>query len=129
MAKLYCSIVTPESSIFDGEADSIVLPAWDGEVGVLPGHARFLAKLGVGELRVTSGKTTDTKFVDGGFVQVAGDRVTVLTDQACEMQDINVNAAKERVDALRNTGRGEEFAAANDRWLTTKRVKEAFDRS
>ena len=129
MAKLQCTIVTPESSIFDGEVDEVVLPVWDGEVGILPGHAHFLAKLGVGELRVKSGDATETKFVDGGFVQVAEDRVTVLTDSACEMQHINVDEAKQRVDALRDTGNGEEFAAANHRWLTTKRVKEAFDRS
>jgi F-type H+-transporting ATPase subunit epsilon len=127
--KLHCTVVTPESAVFDDEADQIVIPSHDGEIGILPGHARLLAKLGAGELRVTTGGKTETKFVDGGFVQVAGNKVTVLTDSACEMQHIDLAEAKQRVDSLRNQGRGAEFAAANHRWLTMKRVKERFERS
>jgi F-type H+-transporting ATPase subunit epsilon len=78
---------------------------------------------------VTTGGKTETIFVDGGFLQVVENRVSVITDSACELQDIDVAAAEERVDSLRDQGKGPEFAAANHRFLTMKRVKERFRRS
>ena len=126
---LHCTVVTPEKAILETEAEQVTVPAHDGEIGILPKHARLLAKLGVGVLRVTSGGKTKELFVDGGFVQVAEDRVTVLTDSASEMTDIDVPAAASRVEELRGTGHGEEFAEAKHRHLTMKRVKEKFDRS
>ncbi len=129
MATLQCTVVTPESAIFDAEAESVTVPAWDGEVGILPGHARLLAKLGVGVLRVTTGGKTEEMFVEGGFVQVADNRITVLTDSACEIENVDIAGAEERVDDLRGKGQGEAFATAKHRLLTMKRVKDRFKRS
>jgi len=126
--KLHCTVVTPEKSIFDAEADAVTVPAHDGEVGILPGHARLLARLGNGELRVTSGGKTDSFYVEGGFLQVAEDRVTVLTDTASDVADIDVKSAEERVDELREEGLGGEFAEARRRWLARKRVKDRLVR-
>jgi F-type H+-transporting ATPase subunit epsilon len=127
---LRCSVVTPESSVFEEDATQVTVPAHDGEVGILPGHARLLARLGVGELRIqqTDGRQHQM-FVEGGFVQVADDRVTVLTDAACAMQDIDVDSAARRVEELRGQGEGLAFAAATHRHLTMKRVKERFEAS
>ena len=55
--KLHVRVVTPERPIHEGDADFIVVPAHGGEVGILPRHARFLASLGLGELRLTEGNT------------------------------------------------------------------------
>jgi F-type H+-transporting ATPase subunit epsilon len=123
VAKLHCTVVTPERSILDEDAERIVVPAHDGEIGILPGHARLLAKVGVGVLRVTAGSGTREMFVEGGFVQVAENRVTVLTESACEVPKVDVEAAEARVTELRGKGRGEEFAAAKHRALVMKRVK------
>lgn len=120
---LQCTVVTPERAILDEAADSVVVPAHDGEIGILPGHARLLAKLGVGVLRVTSAGQTREMFVEGGFVQVASNKVTVLTDSASEIAAIDLAAAEKRVDELRGKGRGEEFAAAKHRHLVMKRVR------
>jgi F-type H+-transporting ATPase subunit epsilon len=120
---LQCTVVTPERAILDEAADHVVVPAHDGEIGILPGHARLLAKLGVGVLRVTSAGQTREMFVEGGFVQVAANRVTVLTDSASEIAAIDVDAAEKRVDELRGKGRGAEFAAAKHRHLVMKRVR------
>jgi F-type H+-transporting ATPase subunit epsilon len=122
MATLHCTVVTPERSILDEDAERIVVPAHDGEIGILPGHARLLAKLGVGVLRVTTSGKTHEVFIEGGFVQVADNRVTVLTDTASELQKIDVAAAEALVNELRGKGRGEEFAAAKHRALVMKRV-------
>jgi F-type H+-transporting ATPase subunit epsilon len=127
---LKLSVVTPEKSLFDEEAEAVTVPAWDGEIGILPGHARLLAKLGLGELRMTLvGGRAEALFIEGGFVQVADDRVTVLTDSACHLQDIDVNEAEQRVAGLRAGMHGPEFAAAQNRLLTMKRVKDRFNRS
>jgi F-type H+-transporting ATPase subunit epsilon len=129
MATLQCTVVTPEGAILDLAADSVVVPAWDGEVGFLPGHARFLAKLGIGLLRVTHEGRTEQMLVEGGFVQVADDRVTVLTDTATHPSQINLREAEWSLDEIRGKGNGEEFAAAKNRVLTMKRVKDRFNRS
>jgi len=126
---LQCTVVTPERSIFDAEASRVTVPAHDGEVGILPGHARFLAKLGNGELRVTAGGKTHSFYVEGGFLQVADNRVTVLSDTACLVEDIDVAGAETRVEELRQQGLGPEFAEARRRWLARRRVKDRYLRS
>lgn len=79
---LKVAVISPEQTVFEGEADMVVAPAWDGEVGILRGHAPMLVLLGSGDLRVT-GATGEQKFrVSGGFLQVADDVVTVLSESA-----------------------------------------------
>ena len=129
MSKIQCTIVTPEKAIFEETVDQVTVPAHDGEVGIQPGHARFLARLGAGELRAKIGDRTERLFVDGGFVQVAEDRVTVLTDTACPVQDVDTKEIEKLVESLRGKGRGEELASANSRLLARKRVMERFARS
>jgi F-type H+-transporting ATPase subunit epsilon len=115
-------VVTPERAVLDEVAERIVVPAHDGEIGILPRHARLLAKLGVGVLRVTTDGKTREMFVEGGFVQVVANRVTVLTDFASEVKDVDLPAAEARVNELRGKGQGEKFAAAKYRHLVMKRV-------
>ena len=81
-APLRVAVISPERTVFEGEADMVVAPAWDGEVGVLRGHAPMLALLGEGELRVRTPAGEQRFRVRGGFLQVADDVVTVLSEQA-----------------------------------------------
>jgi F-type H+-transporting ATPase subunit epsilon len=81
-AKLKVAIVSPERTLFDGPAEMVVVPAWDGELGILRGHAPMLALLGKGTLRVTDGQAECRFAVDGGFLQVADDTVIVLSERA-----------------------------------------------
>src|SRR5680860_695049 len=60
-------VISPESLVFEGEVDSVVAPAWDGELGILSGHAPLLSLLGSGDLRVTHGGSTEHFHVEGGF--------------------------------------------------------------
>jgi F-type H+-transporting ATPase subunit epsilon len=80
--RLTVAIISPDSTIYEGEADMVVAPAWDGEVGVLRGHAPMLVLLGDGEMRLTQGGTVQRFHVAGGFMQVADDIVTVLSERA-----------------------------------------------
>lgn len=76
------SVISPDRTIYEGEADSIVVPAWDGKLGVMPGHAPLLVLLGEGEMRVTSNGTDERFHINGGFLQVVDDVVTVLSERA-----------------------------------------------
>jgi F-type H+-transporting ATPase subunit epsilon len=78
---LKVSVISPEAVLFEGDADSVVAPAYDGEVGILTGHAPLMALLGDGELRLGGG--TGRRFnVSGGFMQVLNDQVRVVTEKA-----------------------------------------------
>jgi F-type H+-transporting ATPase subunit epsilon len=78
------AVITPERKLFDGPARFVVVPAFDGEVGILYDHAPFMALLGEGALRVET-ETGALRFrVSGGFVQVVENRVSVLSETAEE---------------------------------------------
>jgi F-type H+-transporting ATPase subunit epsilon len=78
---LTVTVISPEAVLFEGEADSLVAPAFDGEVGILTGHAPMMTLLGKGLLRI--GSSGERRFsVEGGFLQVADNQVRVVTDKA-----------------------------------------------
>ncbi len=78
------SVVSPEQALYDGDATAVVAPAFDGEVGILPRHAPFLTLLGEGQLVVRQGAAARRFRVNGGFLQVLGDRVRVVAERAAE---------------------------------------------
>jgi F-type H+-transporting ATPase subunit epsilon len=78
---LKVSVISPEAVLFQGETDSVVAPAYDGEVGILTGHAPLMALLGEGQLRLGSGGGRRFN-VSGGFMQVLNDHVRVVTEKA-----------------------------------------------
>ena len=79
------TVISPDGSIFDGEAESLQVPAYDGQVGILPHHAPFMTLLGEGTLqvRVAGGERAFT--VQGGFLQVVGNVVRVVAEHAKEV--------------------------------------------
>jgi F-type H+-transporting ATPase subunit epsilon len=104
-----CVVVTPERAVFDEKVDFVALPMYDGEVGVLPGRAPLIGRLGYGELRIRKGNHTERWFVDSGFAQVRDNVVTVLTARAIKAAEINKAAAEQAVTAARGaTGTPEE---------------------
>ena len=78
---LTVSVISPEAVLFEGTTDTVVAPAFDGEVGILTGHAPMLTLLGEGELKLGAGATQRFK-VSGGFLQVVDDTVRVVTEHA-----------------------------------------------
>jgi F-type H+-transporting ATPase subunit epsilon len=77
---LKISVISPEATLFQGEATHVVAPAFDGEVGILAGHAPMVTTLGTGELRIGDGAQRFK--VEGGFMQVVDDVVRVVTERA-----------------------------------------------
>jgi len=76
------SVISPEKTVYEGEADSVVVPAWDGQLGIMKGHAPMLVLLGEGEMRVKEGASEERFHISGGFLQVVNDVVTVLSERA-----------------------------------------------
>src|SRR5438132_8462330 len=94
-----CVIVTPERAVLDEPVDFVALPMYDGELGVLPGRAPLIGRLGYGELRTRLGTQTHRFFVDGGFAQVRANVVTVLTPRALRAEEINPDATAQALEA------------------------------
>ncbi len=79
------TVISPEGSIFDGEAESLQAPAYDGQVGILPHHAPFMTLLGEGTLLVRVEGGEQSFAVRGGFLQVVGNVVRVVAEHAKEV--------------------------------------------
>lgn len=100
---LKLEIVTPEALIFSDEVDTVVLPGYEGEMGVLPAHAPLVTTLLPGELRYTkAGKTTDMA-VGEGLVEVTGSTARVLTDMAIHSDDIDEKAVEEALERAKHS--------------------------
>jgi F-type H+-transporting ATPase subunit epsilon len=79
---LKVSVISPERTLFDGEATQVVAPAYDGEVGILTDHAPMMALRGRGTLRVTASGGERRFTVEGGFLQVVDNQVRIVTERA-----------------------------------------------
>jgi F-type H+-transporting ATPase subunit epsilon len=102
MAKtIQCTVVTPERKALDQAAEFVVLPLYDGEIGIGLDHAPLIGRLGYGEMRLRQGDNVSRFYVDGGFVQVVGNHVTVLTAQTVPADEIDEQAAQEQLDSAR----------------------------
>src|SRR5919204_863051 len=96
---IQCVVVTPERAVVDEPAEFVALPMYDGELGVLPGRAPLIGRLGVGELRLQQHGAAKRFFVDGGFVQVRADTVSVLTNKAIPAGEIDAAVANQQLAA------------------------------
>jgi F-type H+-transporting ATPase subunit epsilon len=94
----HCSVITPERAVLEADATSVVFPAHDGEVGILPNRAPLLFKMGAGELRVESPQGSQILFVDGGFAQMVENRLTLLTEVARKIEDIDPKAVERQFE-------------------------------
>jgi F-type H+-transporting ATPase subunit epsilon len=112
---LQCVVVTPERALLDEPADFVAVPMYDGELGVLPGRAPLIGRLGYGELRVRRGGHVKRFFVDGGFVQVRGNVVSVLTPRASRAEEIKPALVREALGT----------ALANQMKATTAEAQDA----
>lgn len=86
---LHCTVITPEAQVYDGPVDAVIIPAHDGEIGILHNRAALLCKLGFGRMRLRSGEREESWYVDAGFAQVLDNVVTVLTPNALRPEQID----------------------------------------
>jgi F-type H+-transporting ATPase subunit epsilon len=98
-----CEIVSQDRMVFEGDADIVVLPGSDGEMGILPHHAPLLTTLKMGIIKVRRGGNEEIFTVAGGIAEVQPDLVTVLADAAENVQEIDVaraEAARRRAEEM-----------------------------
>jgi len=96
---LEVTVVTPEATVLKSPAQFLALPLYDGEIGIAPGRAPLIGRLGYGEMRLTEGSKTLVYYIDGGFVEVARNFVTVLTSRAIPADKIDRAVVEERLSA------------------------------
>ena len=104
---LKLEIVTPERRVLDTEVEMVTIPTATGEAGILSNHAPLLSELKAGVLSYSIRGNTDKLAIASGFVEVSGNKVSVLTDEAEAPDEIDVAAARAERDAAEK-----ELAAA-----------------
>jgi F-type H+-transporting ATPase subunit epsilon len=103
-------IVSPEKLLLSRPVDMVVIPAYEGELGVLPGHALMIALLRGGEIRLYEGaQVTDRMYVSGGFAEITPERCTVLASEVIPIQELS------KAEAERRLATAEEAYAAADK--------------
>jgi len=90
-------LVTPEKILLDEPVESLRFPLFDGQIGILPARAPMVGRLGYGELKMRSNSGEKTFFVDGGFVQMKGSVVSLLTNRALTTDEINRKEAEDQL--------------------------------
>src|SRR3954451_9894208 len=105
---LTLEIVTPEARVYSDTIETVVIPTVEGEIGILPGHIPLLTQVESGELRVTKNGKTEYLAVGNGFVQVDGDKVSVLAESAIGEEKIDPDAAEKAMARAQEALRARE---------------------
>jgi F-type H+-transporting ATPase subunit epsilon len=89
-------VISPDKTVWDAEADEVVLPSTTGQLGILSGHAPLLTALDIGVMRVRASKTQDWQAIAllGGFAEVEADEVTILVNGGERGDTINLEQAR-----------------------------------
>ena len=124
MPVLQVIVVTPETTVRDQAADFVALPLYDGEIGIAPGHSPMIGRLGYGEMRIREGGQTIRYYVDGGFVEVSDNVVSVLTNRAIPVENLDPAVAGERLATARaKPAHTPELMAIRDRMNSQSRAQ------
>ena len=121
---LKCIVVTPERTVRDEPADFVALPLYDGEMGIASRHCPMIGRLGYGEMRIKQGEQTSRYYVEGGFVEVLNNAVTVLTPRAVPAEELDVTVAEEQLrSAVARPAAGPELMEIRDRAVAQARAQ------
>lgn len=125
-----CTLVTPEEQVLDDDVTYVTFPAWDGQVGIAPGRSPLLARVGIGSMRLDfPGGASRWYMLEGGFAQMLGNRLTILSDKSTPAETlIASDAARELEAALALQARDESSAKAREAALQAAREKRRMAR-
>jgi F-type H+-transporting ATPase subunit epsilon len=115
MATLKLEIVTPEAKVYSEDVDMVTLPGVEGEMGIFPMHVPLMTQLTSGEVGVRKGGQDYFLAVGDGFVEITGEKVSILTDMAIKAESIDEAKAEEarRRAEARLTEKLDDEEAAN----------------
>jgi len=121
------SLVTPEGAAYEGEAEMLIVPGDDGEIGILARHAPLVAMLKAGSTRVHVHENEVLEFATGpGFFKVEQDRALALVDDAIDVRQIDRERAQQQLDEARaELDQVEAGASEADRWQLEQRIRHA----
>lgn len=95
-------VVTPEKTLLDCHVDAVTVPLFDGQKGILPKHAATIGRLGAGVLKATGSDNPGSLFIDGGFVQIDDNVVSVLTNLAVPVGELNQQDLSDKLAKLKS---------------------------
>jgi len=126
--KFDVSLVTPEGSVYEDQAELIIVPGQIGEIGVLARHAPLIATLKAGRLRIYPGGNAEVlQFATGpGFFQVLHDRAIALVDDAVDARHIDLDRARRQLEeAQAELEAIDSGSSTADRWQAEQRLRHA----
>ena len=127
MATLKLEIVTPEAKVYSEDVDMVTLPGIEGEMGIYPNHVPLMTQLVAGEVAVRKGGQSNHLAVGDGFVEIRGDRVSIMTDMAVGADDIDVgksSSAAAKTSACKRCGSSSRKLTApgsSTKWRQSRR--------
>lgn len=124
MATIKCVVVTPEAISIEQEVDFVAVPLFDGEKGIGAGHSPMIGRLGYGELRLKTGGSVERYYVDGGFVQVEDNVVSLMTARVVPASELDAEAAREQLrSSLKRRAHTLELLELRDRSVAQARAQ------
>lgn len=133
--QLFCRVITPQRTIFDGEVDRVIARIADGEIGVLVDHAPTISTVEIGDVRILQGDETTVYATSDGFFKVSENLVQILVEEAIEAGEIDVDEAEDRVEKaaeefseLSESGEEEDFERKRKDIERRRKIGENFTR-
>ena len=124
MTELTLIVVTPERTVLEQTVDFLALPLYDGEIGIASGRSPMIGRIGCGEMRLGWAKLAERYYIEGGFVEVLGNTVSILTNRARRASQIEVSAAQEQLAAARRRpSNTPELMSIRDRAIDQSRAQ------
>lgn len=124
MSDITLIVVTPEATALDEKTSFVALPLYDGEIGVGRNHAPLIARLGYGELRIQRDGLPTRYYIDGGFVQIVENVVSVMTNRAIPSTELKADELQEQLEAARvKAAHSSDALDARDRAVAQARAQ------
>jgi len=124
MPPLQCIVVTPERTVCEELAGFVAITLYDGEIGIGPGHTPMIGRLGNGELRIIAAGKTLRFYIEGGFVEVLDNVVSVLTSRAIRAEELDEAVAREQLSAAQTRpANTPELMTIRDRAVSQSRAQ------
>ena len=120
---LHISIIAPDRTVWDANAEEVILPSSTGQLGILRGHAPLLTALDIGVMRVRIDKDWTSIVLMGGFAEVEDDELTILVNGAEEGASINKEEAQKELEEM--TARFNEAETSKERIQATQNLRKA----
>ena len=120
---LHISIIAPDRTVWDSNAEEVILPSSTGQIGILRGHAPLLTALDIGVMRVRTDKEWTPIVLMGGFAEIEDDELTILVNGAEEGASINKEEAEQELEEM--TARFNEAETSKERIQATQNLRKA----